>query len=98
MWTYKQALKVMECWVDQTTGGEGLIDAEATITKPYGWVFFYRPKSYFQSKDFKDVFIGAGPVIFDKLEGEISVFGSGQSIEKLIKQYERSIPRARRKG
>jgi hypothetical protein len=49
---FAQAARLASAWVDILCEGQARIAQEATIAKPYGWIFFY------QSSEFLDV-VGA---------------------------------------
>jgi hypothetical protein len=61
---------------------------EFTIRKPYGFVFFYNSKKYIETEDFKYVIAGNGPFLVENKEGLLYKFGTSESVEYSIKEYE----------
>ncbi|MDH2381901.1 hypothetical protein [Bradyrhizobium sp. CER78] len=43
---FDQAAALAIAWVDICCEGRARIVREATITKPYGWIFFYQAKEF----------------------------------------------------
>jgi hypothetical protein len=89
MWTYKKAELLAKTWVELVSDSNLALFTELTITKPYGWIFFYG------SKDPDELIGGNAPIIFDRINGEIIVTGTAHPIEKYIADYEAKIPKAR---
>lgn len=66
-----------------------IIDS-ATIERPFGWVFFYQSEEYLRTKSLGHMLVGGGPILVNKLTGEILQLGSF-SWEDQLKEYERSL-------
>jgi hypothetical protein len=62
---------------------------EYTITKDYGWIFFYDRKKYLESGSISDLLIGGGPIVVLK-DGTIEGLVSYLPVEQAIEQYEQS--------
>ena len=70
---------------------------QATIEKPYGWVFFYQSKKYLKTGSISDALFGNGPVL---------VLGSGKIVQlptaiptdEALKRYEAGLPVLPRPG
>jgi len=76
--------------------GRARIVREATIAKPYGWIFFY------QSNEFLDngtaQLAGNAPIIVDRNTLELRVTGTARPLEEYFAEYEASIPPAALQG
>ncbi len=63
------------------------IMCDETIEYGFGWVFFYQTDSYIQSKDFRDMTVGHGPVIVDKTTGKLFETGSAHLTEQYVETF-----------
>lgn len=90
MWTYKKALEVAKTWVRMATDDRCIVIDDSTISKPYGWVFFYglRPADVQRG----EMIGGNAPIIFERINGGITVTGTACSIEHYLAEYEKNIP------
>lgn len=62
---------------------------DLSIKKPYGIIFFYNTKKYFETKDDKDnTLVGNAPFLIEYKNGSIIDFGTNRSEEYYIKEYE----------
>jgi hypothetical protein len=62
---------------------------EATIKKNYGMIFFYVSKKFYETRDEKyNTLLGNVPFLVKNIDGEIIEFGSGNTIEYYIQEYE----------
>ncbi|WP_315729101.1 YrhB domain-containing protein [Bradyrhizobium sp. SZCCHNS2015] len=88
---FEQATAIATAWVDIVCGGEARIVQPSTVTKPYGWIFFY------ESKDFLDNGIelarlaGNAPIIVNRNTNELRVTGTAMPLEHYLKQYEKTL-------
>jgi hypothetical protein len=64
-----------------------IIDKQ-TIEKEYAWIFFYTSKKFFETKDIMFALGGNGPLFISKLNGQISRYRTGLSVDEMIDQYE----------
>lgn len=94
--TYEKARILAQTWVDLMCGYEKaqIID-EATLTKPYGWVFFYQSKTYLETGEAGEFLVGNAPILVERINGELIVFGTSYPTEYYIEEYEKTIPIAR---
>lgn len=67
--------------------GLALLD-DMTITKPYGWVFFYDAKDHIESGDPMDALGGNGPIVVEKDGGRVTPLGSARAPETEIATFE----------
>ena len=68
---------------------------DATIVKPYVWIFFYQSKAYLDSGDFSELLAGNAPLIVDRSAGELRVTGTARPIDDYLAAYEATLPPAR---
>lgn len=61
---------------------------ERTITKPYGWIFFYDSKRHTETRSFLDALGGNGPIVVEAESGEITELGTARAPEKEIAAFE----------
>lgn len=64
---------------------------DETITKGWGWVFFYQTKAYVESGDFRDMLGGNAPIIVNRVTGDVTITGTAHDIEHYINEYEQSL-------
>ncbi len=92
MLTFDQArqlvLKEIEAGQYEVKNDRLIIIDEATIEKPYVWIFFYTSKRYFETNDIAFAIAGNGPKFVDKLSGKISCYFTSFSVEECIETYE----------
>jgi hypothetical protein len=50
-------------------GDDIVIDDAATIEHPLAWVFLYNTKTYVRTRDVRDRFLGASPIIVERQTG-----------------------------
>ena len=95
IFTYEKARILAQTWVDLRCNFEAQIIDEATITKPYGWVFFYESKIYLETGDVGEFLVGNAPILIDRVNAELITFGTSYLTEHYIQEYEKTIPKAR---
>jgi Immunity protein 35 len=73
--------------------GEGeeefAVNDEATIERPYGWLFVYTTATYLVTRDPQDGVLGAGPLLVLREDGRVVAFPSYHSRESALEEYER---------
>lgn len=69
---------------------ELVIDEDATQEKPFGWVFFWNSKEYYETGDFKNSIVGNGPIVVDRCDGSIHELPTAGSAEQFIEEYARN--------
>jgi len=70
-------------------GGLVLVE-EMTLTKPYGWIFFYNSRRYMDTRDILDAIAGNGPVVVLADTGEVVTLGTALRPEEEIALFERN--------
>ncbi len=71
---------------------------QATIDKPYGWIFFYNSKKFADTGILHYEICGNGPVIVNKHEGTVLAFGSSIPVEFIIEEYELDLAKRLQKS
>jgi Immunity protein 35 len=94
---YEKAKTLAQIWIELNNSVDCEIIDDETISKPYGWVFFYQSKSYLETLDFSEQLLGNAPILIDRFDGELRVFGTAESIENYLFDYEKTIPQVRLK-
>ncbi len=97
MMNYENAKTLAQTWISLNCSVECEILDEETIFKPYGWVFFYQSKSYLETQNFSEQLLGNAPILIERFDGELRVFGTAQPVEEYILEYEKTIPQAKLK-
>ncbi|MBB3194088.1 YrhB domain-containing protein [Roseateles terrae] len=69
---------------------EWVVIDEATIEKPWGWVFFYTSKLWQETGEVQHAVGGNAPLIVERKAGRILATGTAYAIEHYIANYERS--------
>jgi hypothetical protein len=96
MLRYQQAEELAGHWVRIISGGKCQLVPDATLTKPYGWVFFYETKAFLEDpSNFEAAALGNAPITVDRIDGEIRVTGTAPPLETHIARYESTLPAAR---
>jgi hypothetical protein len=94
--SFRIARSLAEAWVRITTEGEATLVPDATIAKPYGWVFFYQSIEFIRDpSNTLAALVGNAPILVDRIDGEIRVLGTARPAEYYLAEYERSLPAAR---
>lgn len=65
-----------------------VIVAEETITRPYGWIYFYATREFIETGNILHALGGNGPVVVESQSGRATSLPSNQSVEESIRQYE----------
>ena len=68
-----------------------IIFDDATIEKPWGWILFYNNEKYYRTRNASDAHVGAGPLFFNRHNGEVRKFGSGCNLDAEIYDYEMEL-------
>ncbi len=70
-------------------GTEFVIHEDKTLEKEFGWVFFYSPKAFLESKDPRTLVPGAGPLVVERLGGGTQYLTTSVPPERAVKEFER---------
>jgi hypothetical protein len=91
---FTQAAALATAWVDILRDGGARIIREATIAKPYGWIFFYQSNEFLDSGTPSAMLAGNAPIIVDRNTAELRVTGTARPLEEYLAKYEASLPPA----
>jgi hypothetical protein len=92
--TQAEAQAIVQNYLDKewaTIAPDVEIMADKTIQKEYGWIFFYQPKKYIETKKLREMLIGNCPILV-KHSGETVLFPTFQPVDKSIRMYEAGEP------
>ncbi len=64
---------------------------DATIEKPYGWVFFYNSAKYLETNDLRHALIGNAPFVVFKKDGSTRILGTAIPINKYLEELEKEF-------
>jgi hypothetical protein len=84
MLTYEEARGLAVKELDETVA----ILEEATIEKPYAWIFCYNSRKFLETGDIMEALGGNAPLFVSKTDGSIDRFRTGLSTEGMIEAYE----------
>lgn len=86
---------VLPSLAPRVTGGVALLP-DKTITKPYGWIFFYDSKRHIESPSIETAIAGNGPIVVLAKSGEVVALGTARRTDEEIAEFEaaRSLPRS----
>jgi hypothetical protein len=84
---FKKAAALATAWVDIVSEGKARIIREATIAKPYGWVFFYQSKDFLDNGIEAAMLVGNAPIIVNRYTSELRVTGIALGLD----EYEKTL-------
>jgi len=91
MITFQEARQIAQDEINkhQTLVNDSLIILDdQIIEKDYAWIFPYTSKKYWETNDINHAIGGNGPLFVSKLDGKISNYRTGLSVEEMIDEYE----------
>jgi hypothetical protein len=97
MLTYREAESIAQAEIDIPTAGRCVLLREYTISKPYGWVFFYQSRKYVETRNPDEALMGNLPFLIDRFDGRLRYKGRGR-IETFLAEYEATLPPERLKA
>jgi hypothetical protein len=90
--TYDQAFaKAKETLAKSNPKDDLVVMLDKTITKEYGWVFFYNTRQYLETKNIKYVRPGTAPFIVNKNDGTVYFLPSSKPVEAALEDYEKEL-------
>lgn len=81
--------KVLEFVNGKGTENPAILIEENTLTRDFGWVFFYQSKKYLEEKDVLSMWVGNAPVIVNKHSGEMKYTGTANPVMYYVEEYEK---------
>jgi hypothetical protein len=88
---FAKAAALATAWVDIVCDGNARIVLEATIAKPYGWIFFYESKEFLDGGAISVALAGNAPIVVNRDTHELRVTGTAMPLEHYLRQYEQSL-------
>lgn len=91
MLTDKDMLEIAEKYIDflsREDDIELMLFPEYREKMPYGNIYSYDGKKYFETQDIKDHLIGTAPFLVEKESGKVVQFGTAYPLEKYLDFYE----------
>ena len=64
---------------------------ENVVERPYGWYFIPVSRRFLETGNFLDSITGPGPILVRNDTKEVLQFGSAETTESYIRQYEESM-------
>ncbi len=65
------------------------IITERTMTRPYGWIFFYGAAHFVETGGREPGIGGNGPIVVERVSGKIHQLGTGLPVDEMIAAFER---------
>lgn len=93
MFSYAKAKSLAQLWIELNSQTEVQLIDEETISKTYGWVFFYQSKKYLETENFSEMLVGNAPILINRINGELKVLGTAHTVEHYLEEYEKTIPK-----
>ncbi|CAN7483775.1 YrhB domain-containing protein [Pseudoxanthomonas sp. LjRoot143] len=75
---------------DGMTEDTRIILDDATLEKPWGWVFFYTSRRYHETGDFRYALAGNAPYLVERATGRLMDTGTAYPTADYIANYERT--------
>jgi hypothetical protein len=64
---------------------------DATLRKPYGWVFFYQSRKYVELGNPADMLAGNGPIVVLEADGSIHELGTAHPTDRELRLFEQQM-------
>ena len=64
---------------------------DATLERPWGWVFFYQSREFLETGEFSARLAGNGPIFVNRNTGELRHAGTALPVETYIEDYEKFL-------
>jgi hypothetical protein len=95
MSSFTEAKALAEKWVELRSDGKAELIREATIAKPYGWVFFWQSSAALREPENVSLqLVGNAPFVVFRDSLELKVLGTAYSIDHFLTELEAKIPPA----
>lgn len=88
---FDKAAALATAWVDLLYEGQARIVRESTITKPYGWIFFYQSKEFLDDGLPSAQLAGNAPIIVNRNTCELRVTATAKPLEHYLTEYEKTL-------
>lgn len=84
----RQKLDLMLADIGKHIEGGVVVLEERTITKPYGWIFFYNGRRFVETRDIMHAIAGNGPIVILAETGEAIPLGTARRHAEEIARFE----------
>jgi hypothetical protein len=92
MSSFARARVLAEKWVELFSEGEAELVREATLARPYGWVFFWQSSAALRNpEDFSLQLAGNAPFIVFRDSLELKVLGTAYPVEDFLQELEATM-------
>ncbi|HPF72819.1 MAG: hypothetical protein H7A20_09510 [Rhodanobacteraceae bacterium] len=94
MLSLEQALQLIEPHVANVSAENGceiVVVTEATLERPFGWVFFYQTKEFLSARTPAAQLAGNAPLLVNRFTGDVVVTGTALPVQEYISRYEASL-------
>ncbi len=96
MLTLRQARNLVMAAINQPDPSspedpDNVVMDDATIERPWGWVFFYQTRRYLETGKFRDGLLGNAPYIVNRHDGSLQATGTALDIAHYIAGYETEL-------
>jgi hypothetical protein len=87
--TVEEATRLAREWVQHhsSVADEVVLIEKETITRPYGWFFFYNSKQFLATQDVEYALFGNAPILVDK-RGHVHVTGTTCAVAHYVAEFD----------
>ena len=78
---FEKAAALAAAWVEILCEGQARIVREATMAKPYGWIFFYQSKEFLDGSGSAGPLAGNAPIVVNRSTLELRVTGTARPLD-----------------
>jgi hypothetical protein len=82
--------RINESWGAGHSANHGPLIVVGHIEKPYGWIFFYTAKKYWETGDISHAIAGNGPIIVEKSTGTFHQLGTATPPDEQVREWEKA--------
>lgn len=88
---FEEARRLARQRIDAEGGPPVVIDDSKTVTRDWGWVFFYNSPEYVATGDVTTSIPGCAPIFVNREDGSIAQFSTSRPFEASLAEYERQL-------
>jgi hypothetical protein len=91
MLTDNEMEEIAKSYISKTAFESGLdviLFSKYTVKKPYGNLYFYNSRKLIEEGNFDYALLGNGPFLVEKNSGKIYQFGTAETDEYYLEEYE----------
>ena len=83
----EHAIQIFSEHLEKTQDIEVVVLTDATVEKPYGWVFFFESKKYVETGNIRSRLLGAGPTVVLR-DGSMHPLSTAYPLETALSKFE----------